>query len=104
MAQTDYAVSVDIAAKGKMLKHVRFLTRVNISAAGRLRNAYYDALKSLESNPQRCPLYKPNNSIGEELRYLLFSERYRVVFGIVGKAVFVYDIQDARQNVDKNLV
>ena len=104
MAQTEYAVSVDAAAKGKMVKHVRFLARVSVAAAGRLRNAYYTALKSLEVNPQRCPLYKPKSSIGEELRYLLFSERYRIVFGVVGKAVFVYDIQDARQNVDKILI
>ena len=87
-----------------MTKHARFLAQVSVPAAQRLRNAYYSALKSLELNPQRCPLYKPNIGIEEELRYLLFAERYRIVFEIVDKAVYVYDVQDVRQDTNKNLV
>ena len=104
MTHSKYAVSVDADAKTKMANHANFLAQVSISAAHRLRNAYYSALKSLEMNPQRCPLYTANSDIEEELRYLLFSNRYRIVFEVVGKAVYVYDVQDARQNVDKNLI
>ena len=104
MALSEYSVRVDIAAKSKMGKHARFLAKISVPAAQRLRNAYYSALKSLEQNPQRCPQYKPNSYIDEELRYLLFSGRYRIVFEIVDKTVYVYDVQDARQDDDKNLL
>ena len=104
MPQYKYTVSVDVAAKTKMLEHAKFLAQVSVPAAQRLRNAYHTALKSLRTNPQRCPLYKTNIDIEEELRYLLFSERYRIVFETVDRAVYVYDVQDARQDTDKNLI
>ena len=84
--------------------HARFLARVSVPAAQRLRNTYISALKSLENNPQRCPLYIQNVDIEDELRYLLFSARYRIVFGIIDATVYVYDVQDVRQNEDKNQV
>ena len=104
MQQPKYSVNVDRAAKTKMERHAKFLAQVSVPAAQRLRNAYQTALESLETNPQRCPLYKPNSNIREELRYLLFSKRYRMVFEIVGRCVYIYDIQDARQDSDKNLI
>ena len=104
MPRTEFAVSVDVSAKAKMANHTKFLAQVSVPAAQRLRNAYYSALKSLETNPHRCPLYNTNSDIEEELRYLLFSKRYRIVFEIDGKAVYVYDVQDARQDTDKNLI
>ena len=104
MQQLKYSVKVDDAAKTKMARHAKFLAQVSVLAARRLRNAYQTALKSLEVNPQRCPLYKPNSDIQEELRYLLFSERYRIVFEVVGRSIYIYDVQDARQDSDKNLI
>ena len=104
MSQSKYTVKVDILAKYKMSNHARFLANVSIPAAKRLRNAYNTALKSLRSNPQRCPLYVSSIDIEEELRYLLFSGRYRIVFEIVDKYVYVYDVQDCRQDDDKNLI
>ena len=104
MSQFDYTVNVDVLAKYKMSNHAQFLANVSIPAAKRLRNAYKTALESLRSNPQRCPLYKPDIYIEEELRYLLFSGRYRIVYEIVEKNVYVYDVQDCRQDEDKNLI
>ena len=83
MQQSEYSVNVDAAAKTKMANHAKFLAQVSVPAAQRLRNAYYSALRSLEVNPQRCPLYKPGSGFDEELRYLIFSERYRIVFEII---------------------
>jgi len=104
MPKSKYSVRVDIAVKSKMANHARFLANVSIPAAERFRSAYYSALKSLEANPERCPLYYSNSDIKEELRFLLFSKRYRIVFEIVDKKVYVYDVQDARQDTDKNLI
>ena len=104
MPQSEYTVSVDANAKDKMVKHTKFLAQVSVPAAQRLRDAYYSALKSLEVNPQRCPHYQSSVFIENELRFLIFSKRYRIVFEVVDNLVFVYDVQDARQDVDKNLI
>ena len=103
MSQSDYTVSVDILAQIKMSNHIKFLANVSIPAAKRLREAYNTALKSLRSNPQRCPTYNASIYIEEELQYLLISKRYRIVFEIVDDYVYVYDIQDCRQDDDKIL-
>ena len=42
--------------------------------------------------------------IDVQLRYRLFRKRYRIVFEIVGNSVYIYDIQDCRQDSDKNLL
>jgi hypothetical protein len=40
-----------------------------------------------------------------ELRYKLFGgNRYRIVFEVAKSDVYVYDIQDCRQDTDKNLL
>ena len=68
----------------------------------------YDALEkaidSLKHNPAICPHDMPQFATDAELRYKLCAKRYCIVFEIVGKAVYVYDIQDCRQNTDKNLL
>ena len=104
MPSSKYTVSVDLAAKSKIETHTRFLAQLSVPAARQLRNTYFSALKSLEDNPQRCPRYEPDGDYKEELHYLLFAKRYRIVFEIVDNAVYIYDIQDCRQGVDKNLV
>ena len=99
-----YSVSVDIAANDRMYDHVRFLAQVSIPAAERLYTALEEAIADLESNPERCPMYAAQSHIDVELRYKLCSKRYRIVFEISGYNVYVYDIQDCRQDSDKNLV
>ena len=99
-----YEVRVDPIAKEKMATHVRFLSQVSVVAARQLKNSYYKALKSLEKNPQRCPSYLMQKKNDKKLRFLLFSKRYRIVFEIAEKLVFVYDIQDCRQDTDKSVL
>jgi len=104
MPKREYAVYVDSAASDRMVMHVRFLAQVSVSAAGRLYDALEKAIDSLKHNPTICPPYIPKFTTNAELRYKLCAKRYRIVFEIIGKAVYVYDIQDCRQDTDKNLV
>ena len=104
MTEHKYKVSVDSAVNDRILDHVRFLARVSIPAAERLYDAFAKAITELENNPKGCPKYTSTVLTDVELRYKLCHKRYRIVFEIVNDNVYVYDIQDCRQDTDKNLL
>ena len=39
-----------------------------------------------------------------QVHAMLFAKRYRIVFEIHDIAIYIYDIQDCRQDADKSLV
>jgi len=110
MIERKYNVSVDAAVNDRILDHVRFLARVSVPAAERLYDAMAKAITELEINPKGCPkyssvgLYTSTDLAEVELRYKLCYKRYRIVFEIDNDNVYVYDIQDCRQDTDKNLL
>jgi len=99
-----YNVFVSPPADRKLAHHIEFLSRVSESAAERLYVEYKEALGFLGQSPEICPLYIPQKSIDADLKYKLFAKRYRIVFEIIDSEVYVYDIQDCRQDEDKSLV
>ena len=104
MFHNQYDVFVSPPADRKMTYHAEFLSQVSGAAAERLYTAYSEALCFIGQNPQMCPMYTPQKIIDAELRYKIFAKRYRIVFEIIGNSVYVYDIQDCRQDTDKSLV
>ena len=104
MTSGKYRIKVRDEAYDRMYDHFKFIARVSLNAAEQLYSALAEALDSLEVSPQRCSIYIPKMPVIAELRYKLFYKRYRIVFEIIGNTVYVYDIQDCRQNTDKNIV
>ena len=104
MESDKYSVLIDPSAGRRLASHIEFLARVSESAAVHLYKAYEEALGFLEDTPEICPLYVPQKSIDAQLRYKLFGKRYRIVFEIVENYVYAYDIQDCRQDTDKDLI
>jgi len=104
MALKKYLVLVAPAADERLAAHIEFLTRVSENAAVELYHAYEESLDFLANAPASCPSYIPKIPIDTQLRYKLFGKRYRLVFEIIDNAVYVYDIQDCRQDVDKNFL
>ena len=104
MVDSNYNVNVNPVAIVKFAGHVEFLARVSESAALSLYDSYDESLDFLKSTPEICPQYYPSIPIGADLRYKLFGKWYRIVFEIIAKDVFVYDIQDCRQDADKSLI
>ena len=99
-----YNVLVSPSADRKLASHIEFLSRVNEMAAARLYTAYGEALCLLATSPKICPPYNPPKMTDADLRAKLFAKRYRIVFEIIGNSVYIYDIQDCRQDADKSLV
>ena len=104
MESKKYNVLIAPSVDSRLAEHIEFLARVSENAALRLYEEYENALKFLEDVPKSCSLYIPKTLIEAELRYKLFFERYRMVFEIVDNNVYVYDIQDCRQDIDKSLI
>ncbi|MDR2590156.1 MAG: type II toxin-antitoxin system RelE/ParE family toxin [Oscillospiraceae bacterium] len=104
MEYREYVVLVDPSADKRLAIHIEYLARINENAAIRLYSDYEDALEFLKSNPNACSQYLPKKSIDAKLKYKLFGKRYRIVFEIIENAVYVYDIQDCRQDINKNIV
>ena len=99
-----YAVYVVPAVYEKMYAHFSFLAQVSVPAAERLCDTFEEAFNDLKYYPDRYTIYHPQKPTDATLRYKLCAKnRYRVVFETIGSTVYVYDIQDCRQNSDKNL-
>ena len=104
MESDKYSVFIDPSADRRLASHIEFLARVSENAAMHLYKSYEEALGFLEDSPEICPLYIPQKPINAQLRYKLFGKRYRIVFEIVENNIYAYDIQDCRQDIDKNLI
>ena len=104
MNSKKYFVLVEPLADERLAAHIEFLARVSENAAIQLYHAYEESLNFLADAPTSCPPYLPKVPIDAQLRYKLFGKRYRIVFEIIDNAVYVYDIQDCRQDIDKSIL
>jgi len=104
MDDSVYTVVVKPTALRRLASHIEFLARVSEEAAASLFEEYDEAIVFLENSPESCPPYILKIPIDANLRYKLFWKRYRIIFEVIGNTVYVYDIQDCRQDTDKNLV
>ena len=106
MDETEYQVEVSRASARKLAAHVAFLARVNNTAAWRLHNEIIADVHSLKNRPSSCVRYHLERFPDRILYRKISAKRYLIVFAIKKsqKLVTVVDIQDCRQNTDKNLV
>ena len=99
-----YHVIVDPAANDRMSAHFEFLARISKNAANRLLDGLLSDIRSLESLPQRNPIYERPYLPKGKYRYKVSCARYRIVYQIDGDHVFIDDIQDCRQADDKSVL
>ena len=98
-----YQVVIDPVVNERMAEHMEFLARVSEEAADNLLEEMMAGVKSLQKLPFRNPFYNRTYLPIDKYRSYLFGDgRYRIVYQVVGKFVFVDDVQDTRQDEDKN--
>ena len=71
------------------------------SSASRLHAGLLAAVRSLASNPERCPLADEATDLGLDLRELLYGRGrnvYRILFTIDGETVNVLRVRHATQD------
>ena len=69
--------------------------------AARWFNRFLDALETLKENPQRCGLAAESETVGREIRQLLYGKRsgvYRALFVIHKREVHVLHIRHAARD------
>lgn len=96
--QSRYNIIVSDVATQMLVSHAAFLAQVSTSAAERLVDAFEYTTKTLECMPQRCPYVKGDYIDKKAYRFILFEERYMLIFQIEDDTVYVDYVVDTRQD------
>ena len=95
-----FKVILATRAKSQLLSHVSFLSRVSHPAAKRLRDSFGTIKSRLEDNPFQFPLDPVFAQLKLPYRSALFEGRYKVLFTVEDRNVFIDSVVDCRQNLD----
>ena len=95
-----YRIIVQPSARRDIAEVAQYLRRESGSASAAVRWArgLQCRIRSLETNPQICPVDPDSVAYGHEVRVLLFGKRpgvYRVLFAIVDDAVQILAVRHA---------
>jgi hypothetical protein len=93
-----YKVIVSDRAKDMLMQHVRFVAQINLQAANKLRAEIIEAVKSLESFPERNSWLSDPVLLENKYRKMIISRRYLLIYQIKGNVVFIDYILDCRQD------
>ena len=99
-----HRILVSPAVNDRMYDHFSFLAQVSESAAGKLLEQLINDIQALEYMPESNPYLDRPYLEQRKYRYKLSFRRFRIVYQIVQDCVFIEDIQDCRQDDDKNLL
>lgn len=94
----EYTVVVSEKASQMLVAHAAFLAQVSVEAAMRLTSAFETAANSLADMPQRCPWLSGEHIPRNTYRFLLFENRYMLIFQIKDNVVLVDYVLDCRQD------
>lgn len=100
-----YKVILSRRSDHMLITHTEFLAQVSLNAARRLLSDFQKAVQNLEDNPFQYPYADEWDAPGIPLntyRKCLFDGRYKALFLVEGKAVYIDAIIDCRQE-NKNL-
>jgi len=92
-----YQVAISGEARRMLTEHVFFLARINPEAAKRLQKKIMDAIRSLDTMPERYPYLDPDDR-RSPYRKMLATENHLIIYTIQDDTVFVEYVVDGRQD------
>ncbi|MBR4378037.1 MAG: type II toxin-antitoxin system RelE/ParE family toxin [Bacilli bacterium] len=98
-----FKVEIEETAHQDIATCVAFVLNVSKEAAIKLVNEIYDQIHSLESYPERNPLFEMQKTFPHLLRKQIINKRYLAIYSIEGNLVKVYRFLDSRRNFESLL-
>ena len=93
-----YKVIISDRAKEMLGMHIRFLARINKSAATKLKKRLIDEIRSLQENPARYPFFSQEYIPANKYHKMYVENWYLVLYQIRDNVVYVDWIVDCRQD------
>lgn len=81
-----------------LLRHVEFLTRVSVPAAKQFYLEFVEVISRMKDNPLQFPSEVDQN-LPVGYRKAIFAKRYKAVFSIDEKIVYLDAVVDCRMDV-----
>ena len=91
-------VIVSRRASQMLIESAAFLAQVSVSAAERLVDEFEKTISSLETMPNRCPVFNADIIPKNCYRYIIFEKRYCALFQIKDNNVYVDFVIDCRKD------
>lgn len=92
-----YRVAISGEARRMLTEHVYFLATVNPEAAKRLQTRIMEAIRSLETMPERCPYLEPEDR-RSPYRKMFVPKQYLIIYVVQDETVYVEYVLDCRRD------
>ena len=94
-----YKVIVSRKATEMLINHIRFLSFISVPASKALRDEFSSVLDKLKENPLQFQIEEDLNLPKNKYRRAIFAKRYKAVYCIEEKTVYIDAIIDCRQSL-----
>ena len=98
MTMPKYKVIFGSRVDNMLLRHVEFLARVSVPAAKQFRNEFKKVIREIEDNPYQFPYEVDMNLPADTYHKAIFAKRYKALFLIEDKTVYLDAVIDCRQD------
>lgn len=98
----EYRIVIAKRVDQMLLRHTEFLSRVSIPAAKTFYEEFKDVLHRLGDNPFQFPTEEDSNLSAGQYRKALFAKRYKAVFFVEDRTVYLDAVVDCRMDT-KNM-
>lgn len=92
-----YHIIISSKAQSDLAACVSFVLNVSKEAAIKLANDIYTAIESLESFPERNPVFPMPKSFPFTIRKEVINRRYIVLYSVEKNSIVIYRILDSRR-------
>lgn len=94
-----HKVIVSRKATEMLINHIRFLSFISVPASKALRDEFSSVLDKLKENPLQFQIEEDLNLPKNKYRRAIFAKRYKAVYCIEEKTVYIDAIIDCRHSL-----
>lgn len=95
-----YQVLISHKAQLDLTECISFVLRVSVESASKLADDIYSTIQSLETFPERNPIFEMPKTFPFQIRKQVICNRYIALYAIENNNVVVHRILDSRRKFD----